>query len=891
MEKKLALVLAFWAVNGWGDATVSHDQPYFTRDGEGFQIISTQKNKEFANKTLSLEPPLHRLYEKQYGFKLDERLYVGLISDYNQIANGFSTPLPNVRQINYIGGTELVDSFCVRSWLETLLYHETAHNYQLNAKDNPVSRSLHTVLGNGFLFLPFFTHPNIAVNSFLLEGNAVLNESWHGNGGRLYSGRFKAQTLLQAKAGYLTPERMHNHTLFFPYGEHHYIQGGFFQYFLAEKYGIEKTNRFFKKNSWDWYWPFKTNDAMERTFGRRFDSLLDKFAQKTLAESQNLVEVEGPVLARSAFFDFLNKDKDEIVFLTSPESVRGPELVRYSLADRQIARERSAFLSGKVIKAEGNYFTQAGNFVNPFRVYQGLFDRNAVIKPGTQSKMIQGYLSNGSPVYFDVPTSFDHPRLFVGDSFYGDVHSSVFIDSNDNLYYFTQEGKTRTLFRNKTALYSYSGFYGIVCDVDTAGSVYFVANSPWGSSLFRFTKSAAVERVHKADNIVDARLVSDRDALVAAVGADDYYYAVTPLTPDRQSNHNTVLYFENDPLYGSLPANATAVSLDLDKPYHALTDMHYSGIDLSFGQDEEIGWVYNVSVNFGDPLGQNALSVLASRTPDEVSLAGVSYQNTQTFIRFNGVGYGVTETPENESSTNYRRSGVAAQASVPWLQRGYWMGNLDLTFQQDYLSYEREPLGLDFNIGQRKRFGLSLYDNSASYADVFAVWDRGDQTVGGTLSGQTDFPREWYLSVGAKGSFNDRDKRLTGERRGVKIQPEATLFDYDPSLISMGSLRDSVYVKSAVKGGATVRKVLNHSLYYFTFPVSLRREGLYAAYNAYGIDDFQETRVINEYTAGVQLDLLILNSFQLPLNLEYIHSDNDKLTYADRFRVFVDLTF
>nr|MBP9128188.1 hypothetical protein [Elusimicrobiota bacterium] len=787
MAKRLSLLLAIWAGNGWGDATVSHDQPYFTHDADGFQIISTQKNKEFANKTLALEPSLHRLYEKQYGFKLDERLYVGLISDYNQIANGFSTPLPNARQINYIGGTELVDYFCVRSWLETLLYHETAHNYQLNAKDNPVSSSLHTVLGNGFLFLPFFTHPNIAVNSFLLEGNAVLNESWHGNGGRLYSGRFKAQTLLQAKAGYLTPERMHNHTLYFPYGEHHYIQGGFFQYFLAEKYGIEKTNRFFKKNSWDWYWPFKTNDAMERTFGRRFDTLLENFAQKTLAESQNLVEVESPALARSVYFDFLNKDKDEIFFLTSPESVRGPELVRYSLADRKIARERAPFLSGKVIKAEGNYFTQGGNYVNPFRIYQGLFDRHAVIKPGTQSKMIQGYLSNGSPVYFDVPTSFDHPRLYVGDSFYADVHSSVFIDSNDNLYYFTQEGKTRTLFRNKTALCSYSGFYGIVCDVDTAGSVYFVANSPWGSSLFRFvsakvphpplrgsrvpeahdcdgpnrprarrafpqegkenidfpsplgrplteigapgapealmrgqgegpelsprfTQSGAVERVHKADNIVDARLVSDWEALVAAVGTDDYYYAVTPLAPERQSTHGTGLFFEKDPRYGSVPSNANSLSLDLDKPYHALTDMHYSGIDLSFGQDEEIGWVYNLSVNFGDPLGQNAFSVLASRTPDEVSLTGVSYQNTQTFIRFNGIGYGVTETPENESSNDYRRSGAAAQASVPWLQRGYWTGNLDLTFQQDYLSYEREPLGLAMKIGQRKRFGLSLYD-------------------------------------------------------------------------------------------------------------------------------------------------------------------------------------
>ncbi|MEA2091396.1 MAG: hypothetical protein U9O83_03400, partial [Campylobacterota bacterium] len=188
-----------------GMAVVPHDKPYYKyKDSENdVEIIYTEDNIPFARHTASVESPLHKDYKKFFNWKLDETLYVGLISCNNQIANGFSTQWPNNRQINYVGGTQMVDYFSSASWLDTLLYHETAHNYQVNVKGSSVSRGLHTVFGNGTLFFPFIPAivPNVFENSFMLEGNAVLNESWHGNGGRLYSGRFKVETILQAKAG------------------------------------------------------------------------------------------------------------------------------------------------------------------------------------------------------------------------------------------------------------------------------------------------------------------------------------------------------------------------------------------------------------------------------------------------------------------------------------------------------------------------------------------------------------------------------------------------------------------------------------------------------------------------------------------------------------------
>ncbi len=79
------------------------------------------------------------------------------------------------------------------------------------------------------------------INSFLLEGNSVLNESRFGNGGRLYSGYALAELIELIKADKITSKLMYNRTLEFPYGEKSYLIGGFFQKFLAKRYGIDRV--------------------------------------------------------------------------------------------------------------------------------------------------------------------------------------------------------------------------------------------------------------------------------------------------------------------------------------------------------------------------------------------------------------------------------------------------------------------------------------------------------------------------------------------------------------------------------------------------------------------------------------------------------------------------
>ena len=137
-------------------AVVPEDDPYFIQDNKNTRLIYTQQTKPQAEHAAALGDKLHPLYEATFGYQLDTPLSLGLISSNNQIANGFSTQYPSNRQINYMGGAQVPDYFASSSWLDTLLLHETAHNYQTNAKNNPVSRGVYNVFRNGNIYLPFF---------------------------------------------------------------------------------------------------------------------------------------------------------------------------------------------------------------------------------------------------------------------------------------------------------------------------------------------------------------------------------------------------------------------------------------------------------------------------------------------------------------------------------------------------------------------------------------------------------------------------------------------------------------------------------------------------------------------------------------------------------------
>lgn len=869
-----------------GYSVVPNDKTYYIHKQDNVDIIYTKDNTGFAKHTSKLEQSIHEKYELFYDWVLDERLSVGLISDNNQIANGFSTQFGNNRQINYIGGSSHVDYFTSTSWLDTLLYHETAHNYQTNVKASSVSQLLHSVFGNGSFYIPTFSIPNLTENSFMLEGNAVLNESWHGNGGRLYSGRFYAQTILQAKADKLNPAELYNTKVEFPYGDIVYIQGGFYNLYMAQKYGIKSINSYFKYHSEDWLWPFFTNSSMELATGIDFEESVKAFSNIYKKLSESLVVASGESLASSQFFYSLNSDEEEIFFLTNENAVRASELVRINKKDKSISKKRESFSSSKLIKIEGEYFTQSSAYTSASKILQGLYDKNKVIKKGTESKMVQGYLSDSREVYFDVPLSYSEPQLFVDGKFYAKVNSSVLIDKDDNLYYFVQNAKKRTLYKNKTPLMSLNGHYSIVSDVDSKGGVYFIANSKYGSSLYLY-KDSHVSRVSKADNIVDAKLINDKEILIAAISEKDYYYVKSNIENIDETPVEVKLFFEDKEYFSNTKEQDMKNLPDAKEEYNSFIDMKYSGLDFNIMSGLN-GPTALANLKFVDPLSQNALNLFVNRDINEITIAGGGYQSALTILKYGLYGYRVVD-----SEFDVRDSGVMAFAELPYYKKGYYEGLLSASYYQDYHTLSREPLSLSLSFSRYEKYGKSMYANYQNSIEVYMAKDRDDDIYGAEYNFKHDLPAEFYISLDAKYSSTSSNMDWSNaqtQSRGVKMSRFSFGSDYDVSVIGMQSIFSTYYVKSASYVDVGLKKVINLSSYWFTFPVSLQRETLSFNYKYFDIGTFSNTPYqVEEFKVGLSLDLVFFNNAVIPFYIEYIY--NDTIFAKEKNQLFFSLGF
>jgi len=900
-----------------GQVITPGDEAYYKVNlkGSNTQFIFAESSKYMADDLAKREAALHAEYEKYFGYKMDQTLHVTLVSQRSQYPNSFAGPTPVNIQALFMGGAQLPDYFAVKSWAGTILYHETAHNYQLSPKASSISRGMHTVFGNNALPLtlgpipfPAFTLPNAVLPSYLLEGNAVLNESWHGNGGRLYNGYLKAMTIEQAKEGNINPSFLFNQDTYdFPYGERTYILGGFFQYYLASTYGLKKTDEFFYNHSKSWSWPFRTNHIFNMTFGVSFEQAISDYNTWLLAEAEGFVEAEGEPIATSIFHNQFGNNANEVFFNIS-DGIQEPVLVHFSKKDKKVDMDRDNFLEGRMVNKDDEYYTINASHTSPMYITQGLFDHDGMLLDGTDGKIIYGYVKDGVPVYADAKISGLEPQLYVGDEYYGTANSSVFIDQNDNIYYFRQEAKQRTLYKNKTPIYTLNDFYGFPVGVDAENRVYFVANSAKGSALFRVDVNGQAERVLTADNIVDARLVNEDEVLVAAINGKEYYYVVNTMTPVSEAPIETHLTLEDQEYYNGVSnfdkdSALPNEDLPMEDEYYGPLNLKFSGSTLGLGseknEDDESIFTYNFNIHFEDPMMTNTLDFFVQHGVDEVGLYGGTYTNNRHLVAFGGTVYGVYGNGKDDNKTRRQYSennqtwgkeqdiavdsrdfGFAVFADLPVYQHGYRSANLGVSYYQDYDDNARAPLVVEGNVAQLEHYPLATDPAFYHNLSLFGTFDRGDVAFGGDYALSHSLPWKFYIGMNLKGVYSNFDSNGTVSKtedytRGIKFTPYQTDVVGDPSIVVMKNLRYSRSVKQAMVGGVHLAKQFDGRLLFFSFPFSLVRERLYGSYNYFDIEDYgQESThaTFNEFTAGLDLELRVLNIIPLPISLEYVYN-------------------
>lgn len=862
---------------------VPSDLPYSVIEKNRYHYILSHESFDFISQAIKMNEDLRELYQPSFAWTLEERASLVLASRQNQIANGFATVTPNTLTFFYPSGFPLIDTFASPNWYSVLLAHESAHLYQLDAK-GPLSSLLRKFVGNPLFVItpivPVFIHPNQFAPSFLMEGNAVLNESAHGIGGRLHSGEVRALVLNQINQGTITIEHLINDHLHFPFFTEKYLVGGYFFAFLAQKYGLDQANSFFVHQGQHAINPLIVNNTFRSHFGESYGQILREFLlfHQEAAKAQRAAA--GEILFRSLSLGPMNADQDKIWFLVQKDLKSPPRLVNMNKADRKWNSDQLDLPMGKVFWHENEPAVATSLQHNARQIENSLYGEGLRFLPEFRSTIPQ---ENRVGVWAAIEGSsqFQENRLLVNGEPFASVHSSVVLSAQGQPIFFKQDLSERVLLKGTEELVRYNGFYGKPMEETSRGGITFVASTSRGSSLFEFF-SGEIYRLTESDLVVDAREIGPSQFLIAEVTAHGYEYKVIEAQPvaERPGVYEYPWAFTNSPLAEqtkrlSMPEKTSEEALS-PRPYSAVRDLRYSYADVSLGYSSISGPIGFVSANFVDPLFYNFLNLQLQNFSDSNG-AGVQYAYSRYLIQpFIGYSFFQEEdlifrNGKFEEENEYEHRAFVGFSSPFWKWRRM---SANWTSQAAYQhidfanrKYEEETelthrLGVDYS----QSYGLSYLPyryHSLTLLQQSLFANHGVNAQDSILMGALQISGD----VGWENFLNLRYTEAFAESENIRLTFAP---GFASELVRVGRLypATSVDVKSLRSVSLSYRRPFETPLYYARFPLSFRRTALAADVAYYDVDsselsrgDFQDSFI------GLEIEALLIHRLPLRLTL------------------------
>ena len=338
--------------------------------------------------------------------------------------------------------------------------------------------------------------------------------------------------------------------------------------------------------------------------------------------------------------------------------------------------------------------------------------------------------------------------------------------------------------------------------------------------------------------------------------------------------------------------------------YNQLSNLHYSATSLTLGAtstDDSTRFVYSFDTSFADPLLTNSLSLFASQNESALGLVGIAYQNSAYYMPFNMSLYGVYNDGDESEYYSYdpltntyasqstdliqspRHYGAVLSTQLPLLYSGYNYIDIEATYYQDADNNQRSPSILALNFSHSEHYGKAVDYYFNHQFSTFVTEDRSDLSVGARYRVSHAIPWESFVGMSLQGVKTNFEREVVNEKtatRGVKLSTFSDDMADDPAVIVMPNLQHTRYIKQAGVAQIDIKKQFDYQSLFFTFPFSLTQETLYAKQRFYAIDDYisgnNKTQRINynETAVGVTFDILVLNSYTIPVSLEYIYNDN-----------------
>ncbi|MBX3022062.1 MAG: hypothetical protein KF799_10335 [Bdellovibrionales bacterium] len=894
MVKLLCSILCVFPLALSASVVQPDDEPYFRLRRNGTLYIYDAKSREFIESLAAFNQTFHALYESSYGWKLDEEADYVLTSGRQQTANAYATVFPNIKSVWYPSGAGLLEEMAESSWLLTLDAHETAHLYQLNAK-SPTGRRFKSVFGNPLFLLPFipiFPQPNALLPGSLLEGNAVLNESRLNMGGRLHSGEKRALALAQIEAGDIDASRLINDQFKFPFGENNYVQGGYFQAHLAAKYGIEKTNQFFVAQAEHFIVPLILNRTFREHFGTSFYQEVHEYVHglKSLAAKQR--SSQGEIFLHTTFIGPLNHDASRIWWLAT----QGKEPVRLYVLDKGARRIDSLLLDlpmGKVF-FNGNQPQVAASLQHDlYRKEYSLYGAGASFDPRYSSQIVNDQRA-GRTVSLDARESWLEGRLLVNGEPYDVSHSNPLLDESGRVYYFRQNGAERILYRDRQPLVRYDGFYGKLSEIAADGSVYFVGNSDYGSTLYQFNGSEIV-RVVDSDRVVDARRLSDDEFVLVEIGAAGRRVVSAPrhVRMERPAVYSYAFAQQN-----IIPAKALASEQtgNDEKPYHALAETRFNEWGLQTWYTPNSGFRVFSALAFSDPLEFQSFSLGFSSSQFRKRNAFVQYTFSKYLPDFYA-RYIYTDDWYRRFDTAERRThGQEAQLGMdlPLWRWRRWQADMGLALIYRSEQPTQETIATALPSHDRKENGgtqtrLRLHyevptalgffpwrELELSAANVFMAstreWRKAENTSMIGALYRHGLKNEYYVTTTLQGAWS--------EAEDIRIAYETPSLTSDIRLPRLSD-KDILHARSAGLARLELHKVLTTPRYSSRIPVGINRFAPFAIAQAMAMDSdpLGERRAdLFEYGFGADVELLLAHKFSVRLRAMMAVDPRDRET-------------
>ena len=730
----LLLTYLFSSSYAFASGTIQpSDMDYYIHENPSFSIIFSEtflkeKKKDFIhiyNKISYYDD----IYKEIYPKELKERPIYVFTSSKNQISNAITSSIPFLRVLFFPTGVEKMTYLTATSWEDTVIAHEMAHIFQLGQISNSLKYIKPLFKNSEVIFLPFpiFLNVNLALPLFLLEGHAVLNESLFAPGGRLYSGSTRALVFSQIKNRFQTTDQFIRNYLInltedtFT-AEQQYAHGGYFFNSLLQKYNIKTINNIFKEHAEYFIFPFSffsLKETFQSVFDNSFESLVNLYIQTYLPIAMKQSKSSEKPLFHSHICPPFNKKNNKIFFLNS-DLRSTPVLRTLNLSTGKWKKRKKVFANGKVFKINNQYYVSASSKINTTERAYGLFSEGMYLFKKYKSQAVQDIYENQT-LSIDTSNNMHGFKLKLNGQFYDIVNSPALFSPKGEIHYFKQKKDQRIMYRNKNPLFQFKGFYGKPIEVDLDGTVYFIAATQFGSSLFGWNPNEGIYRVSPSDTVIDAIKSSDNQFLICEIEPEYYNYKLIHSIHIPEQPFFYKYPFKQ--ILNSLSTLSTLSHIKLEhsknviKESQGTSDKAYiknlHEIDTTTGVDElNASTALSNESTTDQPLHSTSSHTLSpTETPNDIPY---SNYNSLRHIRFNGVELGAFHDP----ITGYNgllNIGFRDPLEYNAFHFTYQYSTENWTLQSKYIN---QIYRLSWDIQHIYKQGLENFSGSRSYSYI-----------------------------------------------------------------------------------------------------------------------------------------------------------------------------